>query len=90
MCATSTPILHWNAIPVFSDIEDETFNLDVNQLEMKITSRTKAIMAADIFGHSCNVSELMRIANKYDLKLITDSASPGVFNNNKLTELNHM
>ena len=86
MCATATAILHWNAIPVFSDIEDETFNLDVNQLEMKITSRTKAIMAADIFGHSCNVSELMRIANKYDLKLITDSAqSPGVFNNNKLT-----
>ena len=86
MCATATAILHWNAIPVFSDIEEDTFNLDVNKLEMKITSRTKAIMAADIFGHSCNVSELMQIAYKYDLKLITDSAqSPGVFNKNKYT-----
>ena len=86
MCATATAILHWNAIPVFSDIEEDTFNLDVNNLEMKITSRTKAIMAADIFGHSCNVSKLMEIANKYNLKLITDSAqSPGVFNNEKLT-----
>lgn len=86
MCATATAILHWNAIPVFSDIEKDTFNLDVKNLETKITKRTKAIMAADIFGHSCNVSELMKFAKKYDLKLITDSAqSPGVFNKDKLT-----
>ena len=86
MCATATAILHWNAIPVFSDIEDETFNLDPNKIENKITKRTKAILAADIFGHSCNVSQLIKIANKYNLKLITDSAqSPGVFNKDKFT-----
>ncbi len=78
MCATATAILHWNAIPVFSDIEDETFNLNPYEIEKKITKRTKAILAADIFGHSCNIRELLKIADKYNLKVITDSAqSPG-------------
>ncbi len=86
MCATATAILHWNAIPVFSDIEPETFNLNPLDVEKKITKRTKAILAADIFGHSCNIRELLRIANKYNLKLITDSAqSPGATYHGKYT-----
>ncbi len=79
MCATATSILHWNAIPVFADIEPETFNLDPISVEKNITQYTKAIMAVDIFGHSCNVDSLNKIAKKYNLKLITDTAqSPGV------------
>ena len=86
MCATATAILHWNAIPVFADIEENTFNLDPKDVIRKITNRTKAILAADIFGHSCNLEELMKISNQYNLKLITDSAqSPGVFHNGKMT-----
>lgn len=81
MCATATAILHWNAIPVFCDIEEDTFNLNPLEIEKKITKKTKAILAADIFGHSCDVRELMKIANKYKIKLITDSAqSPGAIN----------
>ena len=53
MCASATAILHWNAIPVFSDIEPETFCLDVNSVEANITSKTKAIMAVDIFRTFC-------------------------------------
>ena len=70
MCATATAILHWNAIPVFADIEADTFNLDPKEVEKKISNRTKAILAADIFGQSCNLDELMKLANEYNLSLI--------------------
>ena len=49
MCATATAILHWNAIPVFADIESDTFNLDPKSVEENITPYTKAIIAVDIF-----------------------------------------
>ena len=45
MCASATVILHWCAIPVFADIEPETFCLDPNSIEKNITPYTKAIMA---------------------------------------------
>jgi len=86
MCASATAILHWNAIPVFADIEPETFNLDPKSVEANITPYTKAIMAVDIFGHSCDIDALMDIAERHDLKVITDSAqSPGVFNKGRRT-----
>jgi len=79
MCASASAILHWNAIPVFADIESETFNLDPKSVEANISPYTKAIMAIDIFGHPCDIDALRVIANKYNLKLITDSAqAPGV------------
>ena len=86
MCASATAILHWNAIPVFADIETETFNLDPKSVEANITPYTKAIMAVDIFGHSCDIDALMDIANRHNLKVITDSAqAPGVFNKGRVT-----
>ena len=78
MCATATSILHWNAIPVFADIDPLTFNLDPASVEANITPYTKAIMAVDIFGHPADVDRLMEIAERHNLKLITDSAqAPG-------------
>lgn len=78
MCASATAILHWNAIPVFADIEPETFNLDPKVVEEKITPYTKAIMAVDIFGHSADMTPLLEIAAKYGLKVISDAAqAPG-------------
>lgn len=78
MCASATAILHWNAIPVFADIDPETFNLDPKSVEANITPYTKAIMAVDIFGQSADMDELMAIAVKYGLKLISDTAqAPG-------------
>jgi len=78
MCASATAILHWNAIPVFADIERDTFCLDPKSVEENITPYTKAIMSVDIFGHSANIDVLMKIAEKYNLKVITDSAqAPG-------------
>ena len=74
MCATATSVLHWCGIPVFADIEDETFNLDPKSVVKKITDRTKAILAVDIFGHPANIPELRSICDKNGLKLILDSA----------------
>ena len=80
MCASATAILHWNAIPVFADIEPKTFNLDPVSVEANITPYTKAIMVVDIFGHSADMDIIMTIAAKYNLKVITDSAhAPGPF-----------
>ncbi len=74
MCASATAILHWNAIPVFADINPETFNLDPESVEANITPYTKAIVAVDIFGQSADMDELMAIADKYGLKVISDTA----------------
>ena len=86
MCATATAILHWNAIPVFADIDPNTFNLCPESIKRNISKKTKAIMVADIFGQSCNIGEIMKIARKYNLKVICDAAqSPGVFYRKKVT-----
>jgi len=66
-------ILYERATPVFVDIESETYNLDPEDLERKITKKTKAIMAVDVFGHPCEWDEITRIADEYNLKIIDDS-----------------
>jgi dTDP-4-amino-4,6-dideoxygalactose transaminase len=78
MSASATAILHWNAIPVFADIDPETFNLCPKSVEANITPYTKAIMVVDIFGQSADMDELMAIAEKHGLKVISDTAqAPG-------------
>lgn len=78
MSASATAILHWNAIPVFADIERDTFNLDPKSVEANITPHTKAIMAVDIHGHPADMDALMSLASKYKLKVISDTAqAPG-------------
>ena len=74
MTATATAILHWNAIPVFVDIEPDFFGMNLKILEKKITKKTKAIMAVDIFGQSENINPIIKLAKKYKLKVISDSA----------------
>jgi perosamine synthetase len=84
MCASATAILHWNAIPIFADIEKETFNIDPKSIEKNITNKTVAIIAVDIFGHPANMKIINQIAKKNNLKVITDNAqSIGTFSGNK-------
>jgi len=86
MSASATAILHWNAIPVFADIEPETFNIDPESILKNITPQTKAIMAVDIFGQSCDIDLIMEIAEKHGLKVIGDTAqAPGTFNKGRVT-----
>lgn len=78
MCASATAILHWNAIPVFADIDPVTFCLDPKSVEANITPHTKAIMAVDIFGMSADMDALMAVAKRHGLKVISDTAqAPG-------------
>ncbi len=82
MAATATTILHWNLVPVFADIQSDSFNLDPVDVERKISTRTRAIVSPDIFGQSADIESLLEICKKYDLKLVSDSAqSPGAMRN---------
>lgn len=78
MAATATAILHWNAIPVFADIDRASFNIDPECVERLISPRTRAIMAVDIFGQSADIPALRRIADRHGIKLLVDTAqAPG-------------
>ena len=70
--ASSNCILFEGATPVFVDIEEETMGLDPSKVERAITSRTKAIVAVHVYGKSCQIKELRRICDRYDLFLIED------------------
>jgi dTDP-4-amino-4,6-dideoxygalactose transaminase len=86
MSASATAILHWNAIPIFADIDPIDFCISPQEVEKLITSRTKAILAVDIFGQSCRVNELRELANRHGIKLILDTAqSPGARTSQHLT-----
>ena len=74
MSACSSSILHWNAVPIFADIEEDTFNICPKSILRNITKRTKAIMTVDIFGQPSKMKEILKIAKNNNLKVITDSA----------------
>jgi len=74
MSASATAILLYGGIPVFADIEKDYFCIDPISIKEKITSKTKAIMAVDIFGQACDFKELNKIAKEHDLKIIEDTA----------------
>jgi len=71
--STVNVILYERAMPIFIDIEPATYNIDFSHLEKMITDKTKAIIAVDVFGHPAEWNEILRIANKYELKVIDDS-----------------
>ena len=72
--ASANAVLLAGAIPVFVDVDRETFQINPVKIEEKITSRTKAIMPVHLYGQSCDMEAIMRIAKKYDLKVIEDAA----------------
>ena len=74
MSASATAILVYGGIPVFADIEEDYFCLDVNSIRKKITSRTRAIMVVDIFGQPYDADAINTLAKEYGLKIIEDTA----------------
>jgi perosamine synthetase len=72
--ASSSCILFEKAMPVFVDIDEKTFNIDVSKIEEKITKKTKAILAVDVFSQPADWDELKKIAKKHNFYLIEDSA----------------
>lgn len=61
------------ATPVFVDVEKDTFNIDPDKIEEKITERTKAIIPVHIFGQSADMDKINIIAKKHNLKVIEDA-----------------
>ncbi len=71
--ATAEMISAVGATPVFVDVDD-TFNLDVRQIEAAITDKTRAIMPVHLFGHPADMTQVMAIAHAHDLPVIEDCA----------------
>lgn len=74
MTASAAAVLHWSGIPVFADIDPETFCIDVDSVEKLITARTVAIMTVDIFGQSSDIYKILALAKSRGLKVISDTA----------------
>ena len=72
--ATANAILHVGAKPVFVDVEPETGNLDVRQIESVITPKTKAILPVHLYGQMCDMIAIRKIADQYGLVVIEDCA----------------
>lgn len=63
-----------NLVPVLVEPDNDTYLLDWTKIEKRITSKTKAIMPVHLYGQTCDMDEINKIAKKYDLKVIEDSA----------------
>ena len=74
MSATAMSPIIYGGIPVFADIENDFFCIDVESVKSKINSRTKAIVAVNLFGHPAKLKQLKEIAKKNNLYLIEDNA----------------
>ena len=70
---TIASILSARALPVLADLDRESYQLDPDDVETRVTENTKAIMPVDIGGQPCNMNRIMEIANKHNLKVIEDS-----------------
>lgn len=84
--STATSVLMHNAVPVFSDVDKNTYCINPNELEKVKTNRTRAIIPVHLFGNSCDMDKIMKFARKNNLYVIEDCAqSPGgEYKNKKL------
>lgn len=74
MIGTVNPVIYTGAKPVLVDSDRETYCIDAEKIEEKITSKTKAIMPVHIYGHPCDMDKIMNLAKKYKLYVIEDAA----------------
>src|SRR5206468_7305004 len=74
MSASAACVLVYNAIPVFADIDPETFCISAQTIRERLTPRTKAIVIVDIFGHPFDRDEVMALAREHNLVVIEDAA----------------
>jgi dTDP-4-amino-4,6-dideoxygalactose transaminase len=72
--ATVLAVSYVGASPIFVEPNKHTYNIDPSKIEAAITPKTKAIMPVHLYGQACEMTEIMRIAEKYNLKVIEDNA----------------
>jgi dTDP-4-amino-4,6-dideoxygalactose transaminase len=73
-CATVNSIIHAGLKPVLADVDPVTMNIDPQDVERRITPRTRAIIPVHFAGRACQMDELVRIARKHNLRIIEDCA----------------
>ncbi len=71
--ASANSILYCSARPVFSDINRKTFNINPEEINEKITRKTKAVLIVHLYGQACNMKAITEICTDYNLKLIEDA-----------------
>jgi len=67
-------IINSNLKPVFVDINKDDFTIDTDQIEKKITKKTKVLLVVHLYGYPCNIRKIKKICDKYNLYLIEDCA----------------
>lgn len=72
--ATANVVEHIGATPVFADIKVDTMNIDPEEIEKKITKKTKAIIPVHMAGRPCDMTKIKKLARVYNLKIIEDAA----------------
>lgn len=72
--ATANAVNYCGATPIFVDSEPDTWNIDVKDVESKITERTKAIIPVHLYGLACNMDKLLAVANKKGIPVVEDAA----------------
>ena len=72
--STNHAIVHNNAVPVFADIQDDTLNIDPDEIERKITAKTAAIIVVHYGGHPCDLDRIRAIAAARRLPVLEDAA----------------
>lgn len=72
--STVNVILHSGAIPVFADVDRDTWNIDPKEAEKKITKKTKAILPVHLHGRPCDMDAIMRLAQDHKLFVVEDAA----------------
>lgn len=74
IASTAFAVMYCGANPVFVDSEPDTWNIDPDKIREKITKKTKVILPVHIYGHPCDMSAIMNIANRFGLWVIEDAA----------------
>ena len=92
MIASATSALIFNGVPVFADIDPETFTLDPKSVKERITERTKAIVVIHIFGQAADMDPIMELAKRHNLIVIEDCAQIpfGTYKGRPVGTIGHM
>ncbi|MCA1647487.1 MAG: aminotransferase class I/II-fold pyridoxal phosphate-dependent enzyme, partial [Chloroflexi bacterium] len=68
------PVVMAGALPVLVDCDPQTWTMDINQVEARITARTRAVMPVHIYGHPVDMDPLLDLAQRYHLRVVDDAA----------------
>ncbi len=90
--STANAALYCNAMPIFCDVDEETFQLEPSKLKKLISKKTRAIIPVHLGGNICHMDEIVKIAEKYNIKVIEDAshAHGSIFNGKKAGSLGNL